>query len=85
MSRPLMTASPELHLEDAVRLMFVHKIKKLPVVDGEEGSKRLVGLVTLTDIAGVQPALIATLKELYEDKGEAPPRTIKKVMDYYVV
>jgi CBS-domain-containing membrane protein len=85
MSRPPVAAGPELPLEDAVRLMFVHKIKKLPVVDIEGGSKRLVGLVTLTDIAGVQPALIATLKELYEEKGEAPPRRIKKVMDYYIV
>jgi CBS-domain-containing membrane protein len=65
--------------------MFAHKVKKLPVVDIEGGAKRLIGLVTLTDIAGVQPTLIATLKELYEEKGEAPPRRIKKVMDYYIV
>lgn len=85
MSRPLVTARPELPLEDAVRLMFVHKVKKLPVVDKVGGSEQLVGLVTLTDIAGVQPALIATLKELYEEKGEVPPRRIKKVMNYYIV
>ena len=85
MSRPLVIASPELPLEDAVRLMFVHKVKKLPVVKIEGESKRLVGLVTLTDIASVQPALIATLKELYEEKGEVPPKRIKKVMNYYIV
>ena len=85
MSRPLVVASPELPLEDAVRLMFLHKVKKLPIMDNESGSERLVGLVTLTDIAGVQPALIATLKELYEEKGEAPPQSIKKVMRYYIV
>ena len=85
MSRPLVVASPELPLEDAVRLMFLHKVKKLPVVDTEGESKLLVGLVTLTDIAGVQPALIATLKELYEEKGEVPPQSIKKVMSYYIV
>ncbi len=85
MSRPPVAAGPELPLEDAVRLMFAHKIKKLPVVDIEGESKRLIGLVTLTDIAGVQPALIATMKKLYEEKGEAPPRRIKKVMDYYIV
>jgi CBS-domain-containing membrane protein len=68
--------------------MFANKIKKLPIVEKEGESGRLVGLVTLTDIAGVQPALIATLKtlkDLYEEKGEAPPRNIKKVMDYYIV
>ena len=85
MSRPLVVAGPELPLEDAVRLMFVHKVKKLPVVDKEGESEKLVGLVTLTDIAGVQPALIATLKELYEEMGEVPPRRIKKVMKYYIV
>jgi CBS domain-containing protein len=85
MSRPLVSASPELSLSDAVLLMFANKIKKLPIVEKEGESGRLVGLVTLTDIAGVQPALIATLKDLYEEKGEAPPRNIKKVMDYYIV
>ncbi len=85
MSRPLVVASPELPLEDAVRLMFVRKVKKLPVVEKKDGSEQLVGLVTLTDIAGVQPALIATLKELYEEKQEDPPRRIKKVIDYYIV
>jgi len=85
MSRPLVTASPELPLEDAVRLMFVNKVKKLPVVDRKDGSERLVGLVALTGIAGVQPALIATLKDLYEEKGQVPPRRIKKVMGYYIV
>ena len=85
MSRPLVTVSPDLPLEDAVRLMFVRKVKKLPVVEKKDGSEQLVGLVTLTDIAGVQPALIATLKELYEEKQEDPPRRIKKVIDYYIV
>ena len=85
MSRPPVAAYPELPLEDAVRLMFAHRVKKLPVVDEKDGVKRLVGLVTLTDIAGVQPVLIATLKELYEARDEAPPRNIAKVMDYYIV
>ncbi len=85
MSRPLIFASPELPLSNAVLLMCVHKVKKIPVVEKEGESERLVGLVTLTDIAGIQPALIVTLKEFYEEKGEAPPRSIKKVMDYYVV
>ena len=85
MSRPPVAAGPELPLEDAVRLMFTHQIKKLPVVMKEGGAVRLVGLVTLTDIAGVQPALMETLKELYELKGETPPRNIAKVMNYYIV
>ena len=51
MSSPLVVVEPSMNLEEAVRLMFQMKIKKLPVVDG----KRLVGLVTLTDIARFSP------------------------------
>ncbi|MGQ9530317.1 MAG: CBS domain-containing protein, partial [Candidatus Bathycorpusculaceae bacterium] len=47
MSSPLVVVEPDMDLEEAVKLMFQMKIKKLPVVDG----KRLVGLVSLTDIA----------------------------------
>jgi CBS-domain-containing membrane protein len=35
---------------DAAKLMLDHDIKKLPILDGE----KLVGLVTLTDIARVR-------------------------------
>ncbi|MBS7633676.1 CBS domain-containing protein, partial [Candidatus Bathyarchaeota archaeon] len=51
MTSPLVVVEPSTELEEAVRLMFQMKIKKLPVVDG----KRLAGLVTLTDIARFQP------------------------------
>ncbi|MGQ9507009.1 MAG: CBS domain-containing protein, partial [Candidatus Bathycorpusculaceae bacterium] len=54
MSSPLVVVEPSMDLEEAVRLMFQMKIKKLPVVDG----KRLVGLVSLTDIARFQPQVI---------------------------
>ncbi|MEM2250106.1 MAG: CBS domain-containing protein, partial [Candidatus Bathyarchaeia archaeon] len=57
MSSPLVVVEPKMELEEAVRLMFQMKIKKLPVVDG----KRLVGLVTLTDIARFQPQMIKIL------------------------
>ena len=85
MSEPAIVVGPGLALEDAVRLMFEHKIKKLPVVEHIHGKRKLVGLVTLTDIARFQPKLIETLKELFELKGENPPRSIEKVMNYYIV
>jgi CBS domain-containing protein len=56
MSKPLVTASPDMRAGDAAKIMLEHNIKKLPVVD--EG--RLVGLVTLTDLVrteGVVEAL----------------------------
>jgi CBS domain-containing protein len=79
MSSPLVVVEPSMDLEEAVRLMFQMKIKKLPVVDG----KRLVGLVTLTDIARFQPQMIKILKQLAIR--QAAPKSMKKVIDYYVV
>ncbi|MEM3622472.1 MAG: CBS domain-containing protein [Candidatus Bathyarchaeia archaeon] len=79
MSSPLVVVEPKMDLEEAVRLMFQMKIKKLPVVDG----KRLVGLVSLTDIARFQPQVIKILKQLA--MRQAAPKSMKKVIDYYVV
>ncbi|MDH7476991.1 MAG: CBS domain-containing protein [Candidatus Bathyarchaeota archaeon] len=79
MSSPLVVVEPGMDLEEAVRLMFEMKIKKLPVVDG----KRLVGLVSLTDIARFQPQAIKILKQLA--MRQAAPKSMKKVIDYYVV
>ncbi|MGC8997855.1 MAG: cyclic nucleotide-binding/CBS domain-containing protein [Candidatus Bathyarchaeia archaeon] len=79
MSSPLVVVEPNMELEEAVKLMFQMKIKKLPVVDG----KRLVGLVTLTDIARFQPQMIKILKQLA--MRQAAPKSMKKVIDYYVV
>ncbi|MEM3356272.1 MAG: CBS domain-containing protein [Candidatus Bathyarchaeia archaeon] len=79
MSSPLVVVEPNMELEEAVKLMFQMKIKKLPVVDG----KRLVGLVTLTDIARFQPQMIKILKQLA--MRQAAPKSMKKVIEYYVV
>jgi CBS domain-containing protein len=46
-SRPLITGEPEMGLEEAAALMVQHRIRRLPVVEGDE----LVGIVTLDDIA----------------------------------
>jgi CBS domain-containing protein len=46
-SRPLVTGHPEMDLEEAAALMVQHRIRRLPVLDGEE----LAGIVTLDDIA----------------------------------
>jgi len=79
MSSPLVVVEPSMELEEAVKLMFQMKIKKLPVVDG----KRLVGLISLTDIARFQPQMIKILKQLA--MRQAAPKSMKKVIDYYVV
>ncbi|RLI22454.1 hypothetical protein DRO45_00860, partial [Candidatus Bathyarchaeota archaeon] len=79
MSSPLVVVEPNMELEEAVKLMFQMKIKKLPVVDG----KRLVGLITLTDIARFQPQMMKILKQLA--RRQTTPKSMKKVIDYYIV
>ena len=79
MSKPLVTGTPHMDIEAAVRLMFKHKIKKLPVVENGQ----LVGLVTLTDLVRFQPQIIRILKELSSQ--QLPPKHMKKVVNYYVV
>jgi len=79
MSSPLVVVEPRMNLEDAARLMFQMKIKKLPVIDG----RRLVGLVSLTDIARFQPQMITILKQFATK--QTTPKGMKKVIDYYVV
>lgn len=79
MSSPLIVVEPEMELEDAAKLMFEMKIKKLPVVKG----KQLVGLITLTDIARFQPQIMKILKQL--SQREQTPKRMKKIINHYVV
>ena len=85
MSQPAIVVGPALPLDKAVALMFEYKIKKLPVIEREEEGRKLVGIVTLTDIARLHPQLIQTLKELFDMNKEQPPRRMQKVIDYYIV
>ncbi|HKM60072.1 MAG TPA: CBS domain-containing protein [Candidatus Bathyarchaeia archaeon] len=47
MTKRVIVGKPDMRLDDAAKLMFEKKVKKLPIVEGT----RLVGLVTLTDLA----------------------------------
>ena len=46
-SRPLVWGEPHMDLEEAAALMVQHRIRRLPVVDGDS----LAGIVTLDDLA----------------------------------
>ncbi len=46
-SRPLVAAEPEMELDEAAALMVQHRVRRLPVIDGDS----LAGIVTLDDIA----------------------------------
>jgi signal-transduction protein with cAMP-binding, CBS, and nucleotidyltransferase domain len=59
--------------------MFERKIKKLPVVE----DKRLIGLVSLTDIARFQPQMMGLIKLLVANP--TTPKSMQKVIDHYIV
>lgn len=46
-SRPLVCGEPEMELDEAAALMVQHRVRRLPVLDGDT----LAGIVTLDDIA----------------------------------
>jgi CBS domain-containing protein len=46
-TRPLVTAESEMDIEEAAALMVQHRIRRLPVLNGET----LAGIVTLDDLA----------------------------------
>ena len=73
MSKPLVVMEPEMNIGDAVKLMFEHKIKKLPVVKGEH----LVGIVSLTDVIN-SPEMTRWLEKFSLEKA---PRRIRKVIN----
>jgi len=79
MTSPLVVVGPDADLEEAVKLMFQRKIKKLAVVDAD----KLVGIVTLTDIGRAAPQMIRMLKQLVAK--QETPKSMQKVIDFYIV
>jgi CBS domain-containing protein len=47
MTGHVITGKPDMELSEATEVMFKNKVKKLPIIE----KNRLVGIVTLTDIA----------------------------------
>ena len=60
MSSPLTVIKSDVQLDEAARLMFAKKIKKLPIIDQD----KIIGLLSLTDIARCQPHMMKVLNEL---------------------
>lgn len=79
MTSPLIVAEAKMDLGEAVKLMFERKIKKLPVIE----DKRLIGLVSLTDIARFQPQMMGLIKLLVANP--TTPKSMQKVIDHYIV
>jgi len=66
MSAPLVFGDPEMNVQDAVKLMTEKKIKKLPIM--EKG--RLVGMITLTDLARSIAYLEHIISKMHNDTVE---------------
>jgi CBS domain-containing protein len=60
MSRPLITIGPDKSVELASREMIRHRIRRLPVVQG----KKLVGMVTDSDLLAIASELSEILRDL---------------------
>jgi CBS domain-containing protein len=68
MSKPLITITSDLRVEEAARIMTNANIKKLPVVE----KSKLVGIITQTDIVGSSFELVTTLKEMVKARYRPP-------------
>jgi len=60
MSRPVITIDPDSTIEEASKLMASKGVSKLPVVK----DKKLVGIITSTDIIRAEPFEVSYLQEL---------------------
>ena len=64
MTNHIITGKPEMEIPEAARIMFENRVKKLPLVEGN----KLVGIVTLTDIAraaSVDEETVALVENLF--------------------
>jgi len=81
MSTKLLVAAPNMDVVDAAKMMLQRKIKKLPIVT----NKKLVGLVSLTDIARtvrIEPEIINVIKDMVKS-GWLPPKSMKNIIEFY--
>jgi len=79
MTQPVVITKPDMLLESAIQMMLVQGIKKLPVLGGELGED-LVGILSLTDIVMLYPAMYASMKKLQENQ----LMPLEKGMDSYI-
>ena len=61
MTQPVVIVRSDVLLESVIQVMLVQGVKRLSVLVGEFGED-LVGILSLTDVAMLYPALYATMK-----------------------
>ena len=80
MSEPVIVVNPTMPLEKAVGLMFHEKIKKLPVVEADGEDVKLVGILSITDVARLQPKLLEDFRTI----AEMADLALEANADYYI-
>ena len=63
MSKPVIMMRPDAPLEEAIKIMLQHKIKKIPLVTSHAYEDRLVGLLSLSDIIESHSEIFSKLWE----------------------
>ena len=72
MSKPVIVVAPDTPLENAVEMMLVNQIKKLPILEQSEESYNVLGIVSLVDVARLHPDIINIMRAMVEVKMESP-------------
>ena len=67
MSEPIIVVSPTMPVDKAVKIMLTERIRKLPVMEKDGENAKLVGILSMTDIAKIQPKLFESLKSLINE------------------
>ncbi len=70
MSEPIIVVNTDTLIEHALQIMITEKIKKLPVTEKDGEKVKLVGILSMTDIARIQPDLIESFKHLMGEDAE---------------
>ncbi len=70
MSEPIIVVNADTSIEHALQIMITEKIKKLPVIEKKGEKVILMGILSMTDIARIQPDLIESIKHLIGENAE---------------
>ena len=71
MTEPVIVVNPVMPLDKAIMIMLQEKIKKLPVVHKVDDTLKLVGIISLTDVARLHPKLLEDIRALAQMNAEA--------------
>ncbi|MCA1814676.1 MAG: CBS domain-containing protein [Halobacteriales archaeon] len=74
MSSPVLTVAPSMDVLEAARTMARHRVRRLPVLRGQE----LLGIVTERDVLEVSPDLLEVTRDLEASAGDADSAFLTK-------